>query len=306
MKLAPIALFTYNRPWHTRQTVEALHRNELASESDLYIFSDAAKDGDGKEAVAEVRRYIHEINGFNSVTLIERESNLGLANSIISGVTEVLERYGRIIVIEDDLMTSTYFLRFMNDGLNAYKDDDRVINIHAYTLPLNEDVPETFFLRGGGCWGWATWKRGWDLFDPDGASLLEALKRKGLMKRFDLKGGYAYTKMLRAQVNGRIDSWAIRWHASAFLKDKLSLYPGRSLVSNIGLDNSGTHCGDAVYFQTHVDDTRVRVGGIDVCENQHMLSCYERYYKLVNKKVRTSRIKRGISKIIGFGSKTGN
>lgn len=260
---AAIALFVYNRPWHTKQAIEALQKNKLAKESDLIIFSDGPK-GEGRESVVanqisavggqktdhrqpitdyriqEVREYIRTITGFKSLRIVERERNLGLANSIISGVTEVVNKYGKIIVLEDDLVTSPYFLQYMNDALNLYENEEKVISIHGYVYPI-EGLPETFFLKGADCWGWATWKRGWDLFEADGKKLLTQLKEKKLLKRFDFDEAYPYTKMLKDQIEGKNDSWAIRWYASALIHDKLTLYPGKSLVKNIGTDSSGTH-----------------------------------------------------------------
>ena len=223
MNLAPIVLFVYNRPWHTKQTVKALQNNDLANKSKLYIFSDAAKNDAEVENVEKVREYIKTIDGFKHITIVEREKNCGLANSIISGVTEIVNSYGKIIVLEDDLVTSKYFLSFMNGALEFYKDESKVISIHGYIYPIKSDLPETFFIKGADCWGWATWKRGWDIFEADGKKLLDELKDKNLEKKFDINGSYAYTRMLSGQVARRNNSWAIRWYASAFLKDKLTL-----------------------------------------------------------------------------------
>ena len=229
--IAPIALFVYNRLLHVQNTVEALQRNKFASESDLYIFSDGPSGEVEIENVLKVREYLKTIIGFKSVAIIEREENLGLARSIISGVTEIVDKYDRIIVLEDDLITSPFFLKFMNEALEFYKDEINVISIHGYLYPVKAQLPRTFFLRGADCWGWATWKRGWNLFEPDGKKLLYELKARKLKKQFDNNGAYPYTKMLEKQVKGKNNSWAIRWHASAFLKGKLTLYPGNSLIA---------------------------------------------------------------------------
>ena len=150
--MIPIILFVYNRPWHTRQTVKALQKNELAGRSDLFIFSDGPKDEQTEKAVQKVREYIHTIDGFQTVTIREREENWGLANSIIDGVTQIVNEYGRVIVLEDDLMTSPFFLRYMNDALNLYECEEKVISIHGYIYPLSEKLPSTFFLRGTDYW----------------------------------------------------------------------------------------------------------------------------------------------------------
>lgn len=279
MDLAPIALFVYKRPWHTRQTVEALQKNQLADASNLTVFSDGPRAEADKEKVLEVREYLKTITGFNSVTVIERKQNLGLAQSIISGVTEIINKYGWIIVLEDDLVSSPYFLKFMNEALEFYKDEEKVISIHGYIYPVKTRLPETFFLRGADCWGWATWKRGWDLFEEDGTKLFHELKKKKLMKEFDINGAYPYSKMLENQIKGENDSWAVRWYASAFLKDKLTIYPGRSLIYNIGADKSGTHCGKTNVYNTEITVEPVPVRQIPIEENVFALKEIERYFR---------------------------
>jgi hypothetical protein len=278
MNCAPIALFVYNRPWHTRQTVEALQKNELAEDSDLFIFSDAPKKPEAAAAVQEVRDYISHISGFKSIKIIEREENMGLANSIINGVTKVCGEYDRVIVLEDDLVTTPYFLRFMNDALDLYEHEESIISIHGYMYPVMENLPETFFLRGADCWGWATWKRGWGLFEPDGGKLLASLKSQHLEREFNFGGSYDYLGMLDSQVKGENDSWAIRWYASAFLKNKLTLYPGRSLVLNIGNDNSGTHCGATEIFSGDIIARPVAVGGIPIVARLEARSAVAKYF----------------------------
>ncbi|MEO7621569.1 MAG: glycosyltransferase [Gallionella sp.] len=299
MTLAPIALFVYNRPAHTRQTVEALLKNELAGESDLIIYSDAQKKPEAAEAVREVREYIRTITGFRSVSIVEREKNLGLANSIIDGVTSVVNERGRIIVLEDDLVTSPYFLRFMNDALDMYEREESVISIHGYVYPVAEKLPETFFLRGADCWGWATWKRGWELFEPDGEKLLASLKIEHLETEFNFGGSYDYLGMLDSQVKGENDSWAIRWYASAFLKNKLTLYPGRSLVLNIGNDNSGTHCGATEIFSGDIIARPVAVGGIPIVARLEARSAVAKYFATD----KDSLLRQAMQRIGNFGKR---
>jgi len=278
MDIVPIILFVYNRPWHTQQTVEALKKNELACESDFFIFSDGPKV-ENDENVRKVREYIKTIDGFKSVTIIEREKNLGLANSVIAGVTEIVNRFGKVIVLEDDLVTSKYFLKFMNDALDFYEHEEKVISIHGYIYPVKSKLPETFFLKGADCWGWATWKRGWKIFNSNGNELLKRIKEQDIHNEFDFNGAYPFTDMLEAQVKGKVDSWAIRWHASAFLKGKLTLYPGRSLVSNIGMDNSGTHCGENKEFDNNTIDREVKIKKIDVVENEEAKKVIAQFFK---------------------------
>ena len=279
MNCAPVALFVYNRPWHTRQTVEALLANTEALETPLYIFSDAPKNVSANKAVAEVRAYISGIVGFKSVSIAIRETNFGLAHSIINGVSSVCKQHGRVIVLEDDLVTSPYFLKFMNECLDKYQDDQRVISIHGYVYPIKSVLPETFFLKGADCWGWATWKHGWDLFDPDGQKLLDELKHRKLGRQFDFDGSYPYTKMLQDQIAGKNNSWAILWYASAFLKDKLTLYPGRSLVHNIGADGSGTHCSETKDFSSELTRTPIAVRDISIEESLNARQLFAEFHK---------------------------
>ncbi|MBF0123430.1 MAG: glycosyltransferase [Candidatus Omnitrophica bacterium] len=266
MLLAPIVLFAYNRPWHIRQTVEALQKNDLAAESDLIIFSDGPKDEQTRLQVEEVGGYLKTIAGFKRIEIREQKENRGLANSIIAGVTKVVNEYGRVIVLEDDLVTSPFFLRYMNDALTIYRDESKVSSIHGYRFPMKVNLPETYFLRGADCWGWATWKRGWEVFESDGQTLLNELERRNLTRIFDLDGAYPHTQMLRDQINGRNNSWAIRWQAATFLEDLLTLNPGVSLVRNIGLDGSGTHCGIGSSFVGMLADRPIHLERIAVEE----------------------------------------
>ncbi len=294
--LAPIALFVFNRPWHTRQTVGALQKNELASDSDLFIFSDGPRSGADCNAVDDVRKYIKTITGFKNIVLTERNQNLGLAQSIIAGVTEIVNRFGRIIVLEDDLKTSPSFLNYMNDALELYREEDKVISIHGYLYPVQARLPETFFLKGADCWGWATWKRGWDLFEADGRKLLTDLLKRGAQNQFDFDGAYPYTKMLQDQIDKKNDSWAVRWYASAFLREKLTLYPGTSLVQNIGNDSSGINSGSTNVFFTKLSDVKVHIATIPVREDPVARSEVRSFLK----SIRPGLVKRFGNKLLGY------
>jgi hypothetical protein len=238
---APIALFAFRRPDHLSACLASLAACGEASRSELVVFCDGPRGPQDADGVAAVRRIARSAEGFAQVTVVERETNLGLAASVIRGVGEVLARADRIVVVEDDLVVSPDFLRYLNDGLDLYRDDADVVSIHAYVYAVQEPLPQSFFLRGADCWGWATWRRGWEVFDADGARLLRELDASGQERAFDLDGSYPYRAMLADQVAGRNDSWAVRWYASAFLAGRLTLYPGVSLVENIGQDGSGTH-----------------------------------------------------------------
>jgi hypothetical protein len=249
MNLAPIALFVFNRPEHTARTLEALAKNPLAKHSALIVFADGPRafpnqperEALEKQKCLEVQEIIKTQQGFLAIELRARDKNAGLAQSIIEGVSSVIRTHGKIIVLEDDLITSPIFLDWMNRGLQTFEEDESVAEIHGYSMPF----PKTelaYYLKGADCWGWATWKRAWDLFEANGTQLLQTIRQRKLEKEFDLYGAYPYTQMLQDQIDGRVNSWAIRWHASCFLHNKLCLYPGQSLIQNIGFDASGTHC----------------------------------------------------------------
>ena len=238
---APVILFAYQRVDHLQRAVASLQANPEAAHTDIVFCCDAAKRPEVQARVDAVRAFVATVGGFRSVRLVFREHNFGLARSVVDGVSQMLHEHGRVIVLEDDLELSPHFLRFMNEALERYRDDSRVASIHGYVYPTGEELPETFFLEGADCWGWATWSRGWAQFEPDGAKLLSELRARGLCRHFDFDGEYPYTEMLRDQIAGRNSSWAILWHASCYLKGLLTLYPGRSLVQNIGSDANATH-----------------------------------------------------------------
>ena len=276
--LAPIVLFVYNRPWHTRQTVEALQKNELACASELFIYSDAPKNENATAKVNEVREYIKTIDGFKKVTIYEREKNWGLANSIIDGVTKIVNEYGKIIVLEDDLVTSAYFLRFMNEALEMYKDEPKVASIHGYIYPI-DGLPETFFIKGADCWGWATWSDKWSIFELDGQKLQNELISKKLQKEADFNNSYGFTKMLKDQIQGKNNSWAIRWYMSAFLKNMVTLYPGQSYVQNIGHDAEGTHCtSETDIFRVKLNNN-ISINKISIDEDNEARKKIEIFFK---------------------------
>lgn len=283
MKLAPILLFVYNRPQHVQRSIASLQANALAAESELYIFSDAAKDQTAETAVQEVRSFIRTIKGFKQVNYIEREENWGLARNIIDGVTRLVNEHERVIVLEDDLIVAPYFLQFMNDALETYADEPKVGHIQACDFTKDPTLPETFLIKWTGSWGWATWKRAWQHFNPNGQELLNQLEQRRLTRRFDFNGTYGFTRMLRRQIAGQNNSWAIRWNASLFLADILSLNVGRSLVQNEGFDGSGTNCGGGGLYSSNLWMQPLPVKKITpVEENEEARKAFARYYHRTN------------------------
>jgi hypothetical protein len=240
---APIALFVYNRPQHTARTLKFLQQNEMAAESRLFVFSDGFKSEADEKNVLEVRELLKNIEGFKSVEVVERKENMGLAKSVIIGVSKLIKDYKQVIVFEDDLITSPYTLTYFNEALNRYRNESKVMHIGAYMYNLKgADLPETFFYRAATSWGWATWERAWQHFEPNIDTLMSKFD-KSAKSAFSIEHTMNFWKQMEDFKKGKNNSWAIRWYASIFLKGGLTLNPSQSLVNNIGHDGSGIHSG---------------------------------------------------------------
>ena len=254
MSLAPIALFAYNRPTHLHQAVQSLLSNELAAASDIFIFSDGPRSSAQHAAVEEVRRYAGTVAGFRSVHLVKRAGNLGLANSIIDGISRLTSEFGRVIALEDDLVVSNRFLEYMNVALERYREEESAMQISGYMFAVDLDAgTDAFFMPFTTSWGWATWKRAWQHFDPEMKGFEALVRDRHLRESFNLDGAYDYFDLLERQRRGSIDSWAVRWYLSVFLRRGLTLYPARTLVRNTGFDGSGTHCFAAEREQLSIE-----------------------------------------------------
>ena len=287
--LAPIALFVYNRPFQTKNTIDHLKKNLLSKKSELYIFSDGAKSKEILKKVKEVRRYIKTIKGFKKINIIERKENLGLAKSIIGGVTEILSKHEKIIVLEDDIQTSKHFLEFMNDSLDLYKDKKKVYGVAGYVYPTKNPLPETFFMKLTNCWGWGTWKRAWNIFEEDGGKLIKKINSK---KDFDIDSSYPFFRMLKNQIRKKNDSWAIRWYASVFIRKGLFLYPKKSLVNNTGFDNEGTHCNSENLFLTEISKEPIKISKIKLTESKFARREFRGFFRGIFPKRLLNKIKK--------------
>ena len=277
MTLAPVVIFSYDRPKHLQQTLDALAKNECADQSDLFIFCDGAKDNAPVEQLARIkenRKVAHATNGFKSVTIVERSKNIGLKANIVGAVTEIVNKYGRIITLEDDIVTSRGFLRFMNEALEMYKDDEKVMHISGYMWPHRLPLPETFFYQvpypGGGL---ATWKRAWQYYDDDAAKLYH--KWENRWDEFNKFGADYLSKQLVANYEGRMNTWFIKWHAALLERGGFTLYPGKSLTNNIGFDETATNSGTTNAFDIAKPAEQIRVKRKAIYESR--LAAHEIY-----------------------------
>ena len=302
MSLAPVILFCYNRPKHTQLTLQQLKNNELATDSILYIFVDGPKENATKkelEDIQELKKNIRKEQWCKEVIIKESQHNQGLAKAVIAGVTEVVNKHGKVIVLEDDHLTDRYFLSFMNDALNTYESENSVACISGYMYPVKQKLPSSFFIKGADCWGWATWKRAWEILETDGKKLLQQLEANRLTNDFDFFGTYPYTQMLKDQIAGKNNSWAILWYASTYLKNKLCLYPAHSLIENIGNDGSGTNSGVNDLFRTKLLHQRVTLPAIKAKEDTEAKRIVSRFFKTTQTKPTTGFLTKILSKVLG-------
>lgn len=287
--LAPVVLFIYNRPKHTKQTLESLKKNKLSAQTILYVFADGPKVSatfEDKKNITETRELIKTLKGFKEIIFVEKEKNEGLANSVISGVTEVIRKHGKVIVLEDDLLLSPYFLDYMNQGLTVYNDVANIYSINGYMFPITVDKIDTFLSPlATSSWGWATWADKWSAFEKDIKFKDIIRSHPYIRKRFNFSD-YNYADTLEMT-----SSWAIKWYYSVFIRNGLGVFPTRSLVQNTGFDGSGTH-GTKAFAEPVLLEEKIKV-------EQKQVIDIENYAKMLDffKEKKTS-IFSSITKII--------
>ena len=276
---APIVLFVYDRPEHTKRTIEALQKNEGAQDTELFIFSDAAKNEGANSNVDKVRAYINDIDGFKKLKVIERSKNWGLAKSIIEGVTDIVNKYGKIIVLEDDLVTSPYFLKYMNTGLKLYEKQEHVWHISGWNYPINSvDLESVYLWRLMNCWGWATWKNRWNYFENNSEKIINTFTKNDIYK-FNIDGSEDFFGQIRENHKGKINTWAIFWYATIFKNNGLCLCPNKTLVLNIGNDGSGKHQLNDNSYSSEVDTNPDFAFTIQLQENKLSIKRLKYFYK---------------------------
>lgn len=280
---APVILFVYNRPDHTMQTLNALDNNIDADKSELYIFSDYAKNNQDIDAVLKVRAILREFekkSHFKKVHICEAKEHKGLAGSVITGVSEIISQYGQAIVLEDDLVTSIDFLKFMNGALRYYEAEEKVWSIAGYTPDLkclSKYKKDVYMCLRAGSWGWATWKDRWDSVDWEVKDYADFIGNKKKRKQFK-KRGYNLPDMLESQMQGRIDSWAIRFCYEQFKQDKITVNPTVSRIRNIGFDGTGTHGGISEKWNVHLNEKKQDIHYIPIEMNKKLINSYYTFF----------------------------
>lgn len=294
--LAPIVLFIYNRPWHTLKTLEALEQNTLADQLILFIYADGAKPNASEEQLVNINK-AREIaclrKWCKEVHYTERDRNWGLADNIVNGVTYIINRFGKIIVLEDDIVTSPGFLKYMNDALSIYEQEELVMHVSGYMFPVDKKLPETFFYNTASCWGWGTWKDAWNNLEWNANKTLSQIEEKVLITKFNVNNTYNFYNDLKANANSSIKTWAVRWYASFFLKGGYALHPFPSLTNNIGHDGDGENCKKTNQFTWRNVALNISVHKKPIVEsleavkamekfNQNKLSLIRRVKKILN------------------------
>jgi hypothetical protein len=255
MYISPIIIFTYNRLDHLNTLIQSLKKNVLLAKSKVLVFSDGPKNEIDKKKIKKIRIYLKKNLISNNCEIIERPSNYGLSKNIIDGINETFKKYDQAIILEDDLEVSPIFLNYMNDALNLYASSKNVASISGYMYPIEPKKfsNDFFFLKLIESWGWGTWKRAWNNFEKDSLRLKKKIDEKKLANEFNFESGISYYKMLESNINGLNDSWAVRWYASTFLKNMYTLFPSKSFVKNIGIDNSGENCNYTKVYDSSIN-----------------------------------------------------
>ncbi len=274
-----IALFAYRRPVHLHRALSAICPQAKKNNLPVYIILDGPRGLDDRDDVGTCLSIAERFSCSQGVVIVRRECNRGLFSSLTNGISKILESHEGIIVLEDDILVSGYFVEYMLAGLELYASDEKVASVQAYVPNVSAALPETFFLRGADCWGWGTWRDRWQFFRSDAKAMAREIRQRGLVNRFNLGGSVDNLGLLDARASGSNNSWAICWHASCYLKGLYSLYPGHSLVQNIGLDATGEHCVPASEFEVELSNIQIKVNKIEVVEDPVAVRLYADHFR---------------------------
>ena len=302
-EMAPVVVFAYNRADKIKSCVDALLMCDGHEEAEVYIYSDGGKGESDKEAVGQVRKCLDSYergHGFKSLSIIKRKENLGLAGNVISGVSEIIERYGRVIVLEDDLIVTADFLDFMNEALDFYEGDEDIWSVTGFSEPIGDFTGyghDVYYSYRGSSYGWGTWSDRWESVDWDIKGYDKVMSDKILRKNFE-RGGRDLTRILKDQRMGLVDSWAIRWCLSQSLQNKYTVYPVRSFIFNSGYDGSGTNAPkpEKMNSNPHIYGEEVRLEHL--APDERICKDFYRYYSSFTKRALRNLNAAGMRRIL--------
>lgn len=293
----PLTIFGFKRPDHLRKVLEStLVMNEFC-EVQPHIFIDGPRNPEEMELVSETRKIAEQYALETGGIVSSAAANNGLSQSIIRGVNSIFEKHDSIIVLEDDLVGAKFFLEYSLSGLRTYSHEKRVSSIHGYLPNIDSPGNQSFFRRGADCWGWSTWKDRWQSVEWNSQVLLDELRTRKLVRKLNLNGAYCYSCMLQRQASGSIDSWAIRWHVSMFLQNRLALYPSHSLIENIGFDGSGRHSGINRFYETQISNEPVTPIYVPIIESRVARKRLAKHYRITFHNNRSRRAIKFIQKM---------
>ncbi len=277
---APIILFVYKRLAHTAQVITSLQANKEAASSELYIYSDAAKSVSDEAEVNAVRSFAGKVTGFKAAHLHVFDKNQGLASAITQGVSAVIAKHGRVIVLEDDVIVSPSFLEYMNNALNKYQHQKTIWHISGWNYPIKTTAIHTdvFFLRTMNCWGWGTWDDRWQHYEKNPHKLLNSWSTSDI-KAFNLDHHVNFWSQVKKNAQGKLNTWAIFWYSTIFSHQGLCVNPTHSLTLNIGHDGSGENCGSIDYYARKLSDQRIQTWPNELKENPHAISAIKQYHR---------------------------
>jgi len=281
MYFSPVIIFAYNRLNHLKKTINSLKKNLYANKTRLIIYLDYPKEKKLIQDYYSIKKYYKQISGFNKKEIIIRKKNFGLSKNIVNAVNQELKKYKSIIVLEDDMICDRFFLQYMHYYLNKFRNSKKIVSIHGYNYPLKntKKLNNFFFIRGADCWGWGTWPSKWKIYQKNSATLIKNIKNRGLVSDFNFKNSYNYFGMLEDAHRKINNSWAIKWYASAFLRNKLTLYPKFSLIKNIGMDGSGIHSYRSKKFDIKLRNKKLHlIKNIDVKEDENAKYLFINYF----------------------------
>ena len=301
MNISPIIIFTYNRLDHLDTLIRSLKKNVLFAESKVLVYSDGPKNEIDEDKIKKIRIYLKKNLISNNSEIVERTINLGLSKNVIGGITQAFKTYDQLIILEDDLEVSPFFLNYMNDALNLYASSENVASISGYMYPIDAKnfSNDYFFLKLVESWGWGTWKRAWNNFETDSVKLKNEIDERKLVNEFNFSSGISYYKMLNDNIDGANDSWAVRWYASTFLKNMNTLFPSKSFVKNIGIDNSGENCNYTTVYDSHINfeyKPLKKIDSLELAADRHAVKSffqkvkYKRYIETIISKIKNFSI----------------